>query len=216
MKTSAAYANTNIISTRLYNFIIGAVLLYGFLLNVLIVKSVPVASLLSINIWVFLIGYFVSCMFGIYLFTSSSNALVSFIGFNFVAVPFGLIVNIVTSQYSPDLVINAMQVTTVVTCIMMLLGTAYPKFFESIASGLFWGLLASIIAELILTFVFKMNLGIMDWIIAAIFCGYIGYDWGKAASLPKTVDNAVDSAAALYMDIINLFLRILEIMGKKD
>lgn len=216
MKTSAAYANTNTISTRLYNFIIGAVLLYGFLLNVLIVKSVPVASLLSINIWVFLIGYFVSCMLGIYLFTASSNALVSFIGFNFVAVPFGLIVNIVTSQYSPDLVINAMQVTTVVTCIMMMLGTAYPKFFESIASGLFWGLLASIIAELILTFVFKMDLGIMDWIIAAIFCGYIGYDWGKAAALPKTVDNAVDSAAALYMDIINLFLRILEIMGKKD
>lgn len=216
MKTSAAYANTNTISTRLYNFIIGAVLLYGFLLNVLIVKSIPVASLLSINIWVFLIGYFVSCMLGIYLFTASSNALVSFIGFNFVAVPFGLIVNIVTSQYSPDLVINAMQVTTVVTCIMMMLGTAYPKFFESIASGLFWGLLASIIAELILTFVFKMDLGIMDWIIAAIFCGYIGYDWGKASALPKTVDNAVDSAAALYMDIINLFLRILEIMGKKD
>lgn len=216
MKTSAAYANTNTISTRLYNFIIGAVLLYGFLMNVFIVKTVPVATLLSINIWVFLIGYFASCLFGIYLFTKSDNPVVSFIGFNFVAVPFGLIVNIVTSQYSPDLVINAMQVTTVVTCIMMLLGTAYPKFFESIASGLFWGLLASIIAELILTFVFKMNLGIMDWIIAAIFCGYIGYDWGKAAALPKTVDNAVDSAAALYMDIINLFLRILEIMGKKD
>jgi FtsH-binding integral membrane protein len=77
-------------------------------------------------------------------------------------------------------------------------------------------LLASIVAELILTFVFKMDLGIMDWIIAAIFCGYIGYDWGKASALPKTVDNAVDSAAALYMDIINLFLRILSIMGKKD
>lgn len=216
MKTSTAYASENTISTRLYNFIIGAVLLYGFLMNVFIVKNVPVASLLSINIWVFLIGYFASCLFGIYLFTKSDNPVVSFIGFNFVAVPFGLIVNIVTSQYSPELVINAMQVTTVVTCIMMVLGTAYPKFFESIASGLFWGLLASIIAELILTFVFKMDLGIMDWIIAAIFCGYIGYDWGKASALPKTVDNAVDSAAALYMDIINLFLRILSIMGKKD
>lgn len=216
MKTSASYANTNIISTRLYNFIIGAVLLYGFLLNVLIVKSVPVASIMAVPIWIFLVGYFISCFFGIYLFTSSSNALVSFIGFNFVAVPFGLIVNVVTSQYSPDVVLNAMQVTTVVTCIMMMLGTAYPKFFESIASGLFWGLLAAIVAELILTFVFKMNLTIIDWIVAIIFCGYIGYDWGKAAALPKTVDNAVDSAAALYMDIINLFLRILEIMGKKD
>jgi FtsH-binding integral membrane protein len=216
MKTSTAYASENTISTRLYNFIIGAVLLYGFLMNVFIVKTVPVASLLSINIWVFLIGYLASCLFGIYLFTKSDNPVVSFIGFNFVAVPFGLIVNMVTSQYSPEMVINAMQVTTVVTCIMMVLGTAYPKFFESIASGLFWGLLASIVAELILTFVFKMDLGIMDWIIAAIFCGYIGYDWGKASALPKTVDNAVDSAAALYMDIINLFLRILSIMGKKD
>jgi FtsH-binding integral membrane protein len=216
MKTSTAYASENTISTRLYNFIIGAVLLYGFLMNVFIVKTVPVASLLAINIWVFLIGYLASCLFGIYLFTKSDNPVVSFIGFNFVAVPFGLIVNIVTSQYSPELVINAMQVTTVVTCIMMVMGTAYPKFFESIASGLFWGLIAAIVAELVLMLVFKMHLTIMDWIVAAIFCGYIGYDWGKASRLPKTVDNAVDSAAALYMDIINLFLRILSIMGKKD
>lgn len=216
MKTSTAYASENTISTRFYNFIIGAVLLYGFLMNVFIVKTVPVASLLAINIWVFLIGYFASCLFGIYLFTKSDNPVVSFIGFNFVAVPFGLIVNIVTSQYSPELVINAMQVTTVVTCIMMVMGTAYPKFFESIASGLFWGLIAAIVAELVLMLVFKMHLTIMDWIVAAIFCGYIGYDWGKASALPKTVDNAVDSAAALYMDIINLFLRILSIMGKKD
>lgn len=216
MKTSTAYASENTISARLYNFIIGAVLLYGFLMNVFIVKTVPVASLLAINIWVFLIGYLASCLFGIYLFTKSDNPVVSFIGFNFVAVPFGLIVNIVTSQYSPELVINAMQVTTVVTCIMMVMGTAYPKFFESIASGLFWGLIAAIVAELVLMLVFKMHLTIMDWIVAAIFCGYIGYDWGKASRLPKTVDNAVDSAAALYMDIINLFLRILSIMGKKD
>lgn len=216
MKTSTAYASENTISTRLYNFIIGAVLLYGFLMNVFIVKTVPVASLLAINIWVFLIGYLASCLFGIYMFTKSDNPVVSFIGFNFVAVPFGLIVNIVTSQYSPELVINAMQVTTVVTCIMMVMGTAYPKFFESIASGLFWGLIAAIVAELVLMLVFKMHLTIMDWIVAAIFCGYIGYDWGKASRLPKTVDNAVDSAAALYMDIINLFLRILSIMGKKD
>lgn len=216
MKISTAYASENTISTRLYNFIIGAVLLYGFLMNVFIVKTVPVASLLAINIWVFLIGYLASCLFGIYLFTKSDNPVVSFIGFNFVAVPFGLIVNMVTSQYSPEMVINAMQVTTVVTCIMMVMGTAYPKFFESIASGLFWGLIAAIVAELVLMLVFKMHLTIMDWIVAAIFCGYIGYDWGKASRLPKTVDNAVDSAAALYMDIINLFLRVLSIIGKKD
>lgn len=217
MKTArTTYASENTISARMYNFIIGVVLLYGFLMNVFIVKTIPVSSLLAVPIWVFLIGYFASCFFGLYLFSKSENPVVSFIGFNFVAVPFGLVINIVTSQYSPDMVINAMQVTTVVTCIMMALGTAYPKFFESIASGLFWGLLAAIVAELILVFIFKMDLTIIDWIVAIIFCGYIGYDWGKAAALPKTVDNAVDSAAILYMDIVNLFIRILEIMGKKD
>lgn len=216
MKTSRTYAAGNAISTRLYNFIIGAVLLYGFLMNVFIVKTIPVASIMEIPMWMFLVGYLASCLLGIYLFSSSENAFVSFIGYNFVVVPFGLIVNMVTSQYAPDMVINAMQVTAVVTCIMMAMGTAYPKFFASIVSGLFWGLIAAIVAELVLTLVFKMHLTIIDWIVAAIFCGYIGYDWGRAAALPKTVDNAVDSAAVLYMDIVNLFIRILSIMGNKD
>ena len=48
-----------------------------------------------------------------------------------------------------------------------------------------------------------------------IFCGYIGVDWGRANRIPKTVDNAVDSAAALYMDIINLFLRLLRLTGRR-
>lgn len=64
-------------------------------------------------------------------------------------------------------------------------------------------------------YVFHAQSGVTDWIVAAIFCGYVGYDWGRANNIPKTLDNAVDSAAALYMDIINLFLRILRILGRK-
>ncbi|HCA63484.1 MAG TPA: hypothetical protein DEP73_05025, partial [Pseudomonas sp.] len=52
-------------------------------------------------------------------------------------------------------------------------------------------------------------------IVVLIFCGYVGVDWGRANQIPKTLDNAIDSAAALYMDIINLFLRILRILGRK-
>jgi FtsH-binding integral membrane protein len=52
--------------------------------------------------------------------------------------------------------------------------------------------------------------------VVAIFCGYIGVDWSRANSIPKTLDNAIDSAAALYMDIINLFVRILSIMGRSE
>ena len=52
-----------------------------------------------------------------------------------------------------------------------------------------------------------------DWLVALLFCGYIGYDWAKAQEKRKTLDNAVDSAVDLYLDIINLFVRLL---GSKD
>ncbi|EPZ8570104.1 Bax inhibitor-1 family protein, partial [Pseudomonas aeruginosa] len=42
-----------------------------------------------------------------------------------------------------------------------------------------------------------------------------GVDWGRANQIERTVDNAVDSAASLYLDIINLFVRVLEIISKK-
>ena len=48
-----------------------------------------------------------------------------------------------------------------------------------------------------------------------IFSGYIGYDWARANMIPKTLDNAIDSAASLYIDIINLFIRILQILSRR-
>ena len=115
----------------------------------------------------------------------------------------------------PYVVMDAIQSTAIITCIMMILGTMYPAFFRSIARGLFVALICTIIAEVVMIFVFNTHHTIIDWIVVLIFCGYIGYDWGRANSIPKTVDNAIDSAAALYMDIINLFLRLVRILGRR-
>ena len=131
-------------------------------------------------------------------------------------VPFGLVINLVVSQYKPELVLEAIRVTGLTTLIMMILGSMFPNFFRKIAGALTVALIAVIIVELVETFFLHRQYGIIDWVVAVIFCGYIGYDWGRANAIPKTVDNAVDSAAALYMDIINLFLRILRIMGRKE
>ena len=204
------------ISANTYNLIIGLVLCWGFFVNWLIVKNIPVASLTKIHPLLFILGYFACAFFGIFLFKKSTNPIVSFIGYNFVVVPFGFIINIIVSQYAPNLVINAMVVTGMVTAIMMILGVTYPAFFEKLAPVLFISLIAVIIAEIIGSLFFKMIFGITDWIVALIFCGYIGFDWSRANKIPKTIDNAVDSAAALYIDIINLFIRILSIMGRRN
>ncbi len=204
-----------IIAPQLYNLIIGLVLCWGFWINWLMVSYIPVEQIQSINPWVFFIGYFASCLFGCYLFTSSSKPLVSFIGYNLVVVPFGLCINLVVSRYDPSLVLDAIKVTGLVTGIMMLLGTLFPRFFMKISGALTIALLVMIVIELFQVFVLKIHQEWIDWVVALIFCGYIGYDWGRANQIPHTLDNAIDSAAALYMDIINLFLRIVRIMGRK-
>lgn len=98
---------------------------------------------------------------------------------------------------------------------MMLLGTLFPRFFQAIYAGLVAALFGVLVIELFQIFVLGIHSNWIDWAVAIIFCGYIGYDWGRANQIPKTIDNAVDSAAAIYMDIINLFLRILRILGRK-
>jgi len=198
-----------------YNLIIGLVLLWGFGLNWYMVKTIPVETLLNIKPLVFFGSYFLLAFGGVFLFQKSTNPFVSFVGYNMVAVPFGAVVNIVVSRYHSAIVLEALQITGVVTIVMMFLGTVIPQFFSRIAGALTIALLVVIGIELANIFFFKKDIPILDWIVALIFCGYIGYDWGRANQIPKTLDNAIDSAASLYMDIINLFLRILRILGRR-
>lgn len=204
-----------IVGAGIYNLVIGLTLIWGFAVNYWMVTNIDPEAIASVNPWIFFIGYFASCFFGIYLFQKSTNPVVSFIGYNFVVVPFGLIINMVVSQYDPELVTEAIRITGLVTIAMMCLGTLFPAFFQKISGALTIALLLVIVVELIEMFIFNTHHGILDWIVVLIFCGYIGYDWGRANQIPKTIDNAIDSAAALYMDIINLFLRILRILGRK-
>jgi FtsH-binding integral membrane protein len=214
-KRTAADSAGPQLNANIYNLVIGLVLCWGFFVNWLIVANIPIETVSKIPPLLFILGYFASAFFGIFLFNKSDNPLISFIGYNFVVVPFGFVIHIIVAQFDPNLVINAMAVTGIVTAIMMILGTVYPAFFEKLAPVLFIALIAVIIVEVLGMFFFRGVFRFTDWIVALIFCGYIGFDWSRANKIPKTLDNAVDSAAALYIDIINLFIRILSIMGRR-
>lgn len=209
------YANGAIISERSYNLLIGAVILYGLVMNLLIVKFLA-GFALSISPMVFLILYVVLAFSGSMLVNSSDNPLVSFLGYNMVVLPIGLLLTRVLIFYNPGLVFRAVMVTACVTGVMMLVGGLFPTFFRKLGRVLFVSLLALIIVE-VLAMIFNWYVfGATDIIAALIFCGYIGYDWVHAQDAPKTVDNAVDLAAMMYVSIINLFLRILSIMARSD
>ncbi|ANI18891.1 TPA: Bax inhibitor-1 family protein [Pseudomonas aeruginosa] len=203
------------ISASVYNLILGAVLLWGFALNWWMVATIPTETIKAINPLVFIIGYFASAIVGCIFIFSSKNPIISFFGYNMIVVPIGLVLVMFIPGHSQENIIAAVRVTTLLTVSMMVLGTLFPAFFKRIEAALFWALCITIVVELLQIFVFDVKLGVMDWIVAAIFCGYVGVDWGRANQIERTVDNAVDSAASLYLDIINLFVRVLEIISKK-
>ena len=202
------------LAPKTYNMIIGGCLAYGFIMNAIMVL---VASnfFMNMNPIVFLIGYIV-CMFaGAFMAGLSHNPIVSFIGYNLIVVPVGALLSICLPTYNPSNIMAAVLVTALITGIMMILGIMFKNFFSRLGIVLCVSLIVGIVLEFI-----AMLLGyggdLFNWLFVLIFSLYIGYDWYKAQAYPKTLDNAIDSALDLYLDIINIFLRLLEIFGKKD
>ncbi len=213
------YAGGEILSDRSYNLALGGTVFYGLAVNAIICMLVG-DSVKNVNPMLLLIGYAVSCFIGIMLSKHSDNPIVSFIGYNLVVVPIGFVLSLVVSAYigagMGNLVFQAIVYTTVITFCMVGLSITMPDFFSRIGGILLASLFGLIIAEILALFFFPGAQNIFSWIGAAIFSLYIGYDYWKSQEYPKTLDNAVDSALDIYLDIINLFLRILEILGNKN
>lgn len=202
------------ISVRRYNLIMGAVLFWGFLLNT-VFCFVFAESSQSWPVIPLVIGYLISAAVGILLNTKSGNPVVSFIGYNLVVLPVGLVLTVLVAQYDIISVANAFLIAAAVTLTMMLLSLLFPRLFLKIAPVLGIALLVAVLAEIVLALIGgAVRPGILDYVIALIFCGYIGYDWAIAQRKARTLDNAIDSACALYLDIINLFIRILAASAK--
>lgn len=203
------------ISEASYNLTIGLVLTWGFGVNYLMIRNIPAEAILGINRWVFLIGYIASIFAGTWLYTSSSNPAVSFVGYNLIVVPLGLVLVRFLYFFEPAVIEQAFLATALVTASMMILSMMYSKFFLSIGRGLFVAFIVAFIVEIGISIFTGSIPPIFDWIFVLIFSGYIGYDWARAQKLPKTLDNAVDSAAALYVDIVILFMRLVRIFGRR-
>lgn len=205
------------ISERSFNLIIGAVLLWGFLLNYLMVAlfgAQITRTVAGTNPFVFLIGYFVLVLIGSALL-SKENPVMSFLGYNLIALPIGVVVCACVTGVPVGIVKSAVLVTAIVTLSFMILATVFPGFFLSMGRALGISLLVALAAEVLTMLIFRTGGSMFEWIFVVIFSLYIGYDWARANTCARTVDNAIDLAANLYLDIINLFLRILEIMSRR-
>ena len=139
----------------------------------------------------------------------------SFVGYTLIAAPIGILLCIFLKGVPTSVVKSAVLITAIVTLSFMIAGTIFPGFFLSLGRVLAFSLLFMIVGGLINLLLFRGRGYILyEWLGAAIFSLYIGYDWARANTCARTVDNAIDLSASLYLDIINLFLRIVQIMNR--
>ncbi|MGN0845081.1 MAG: Bax inhibitor-1 family protein [Kiritimatiellia bacterium] len=212
------------ISESRFHFTLGLTLFWGFFVNYLIVQYAPLTFLAIPRMPIlFLIAYFVLGFTGIRMVEKATHTLPAFIGYNLIVLPLGFSVKIAILSLqltNPEAYLSILQSSILytggITLCMMILGSSFPKFFRGVLPILTISLLLVIAFELIGGLVFHQQMPrVLDWIVLLIFCGYIGVDWGRASAIPKTTCNAVSVAASIYIDIVNLFITILNILNRK-
>jgi len=111
-------------------------------------------------------------------------------------------------------------ITSLVFGIFAFFGMVTKLPLNKIGSFLLMGLLATIIASLVNLFLgstgFDMGICIVGIV---IFIGYIAYDVKQLPDLFNTIGEekgAIFGAFQLYLDFINLFLRLLQILGNSS
>lgn len=171
------------------------------------------------NGW-WILGYFALSIPGIYISAKSDNWAVSYVGYLMVIVSTGAFIGPYVALYKLDSVLQVLMLTVGVTVAVGTAGALYPKSVEHWGGFLLTGLFVLIFADLSRVFMAMFGLDpvtlkAVDYIGAALFCGFIFYDMNRAVRLDRTMNNAVDAAVALYLDVLNLFLRLLAILGKK-
>ena len=109
-------------------------------------------------------------------------------------------------------------ITALVFLIFALIGYFTKINLTKLGTILFMGLIGILIASIINIFVQSQTFDLILVIIGIIvFIGYIAYDINKVKRLEGQIDEdklSIIGALELYLDFINLFIRLLQLFGK--
>lgn len=207
-------AGEPLLSRRTYNLLIGGTLVWGFVVDV-IVAMFTYDIFLRINPIAVIVLYLVVSLASIVIIHRSDSAVISFAAFTALAAVMGLLLTGIISAYTADSIFDAFVHTGIVCLGIGLLSTFFPNLFLRMGRGLFAALVIVFLAEVAFLIFTHSTPQITSIAMVLIFSGYFGYDLVRAQQYVPTADNAVDSAADIYIDVINLFVRLLVIFGSR-
>ena len=153
--------------------------------------------------------------------SASDDPLVSAAAYVVLTVAFGLLLGPVVFMYTAVSVAKVLALTVMLVIGLGLIGVFIPKDLSSWGMPLLGLLLILIIGQFGVILLGALGLPVagamtlLDWLGLLLFSAYVIFDLNRALRIPYTMNNAVDSAMAIYLDFINIFIRLLSLMGQK-
>ena len=140
----------------------------------------------------------------------------AFFGYALVVLTLGFSTGLILPQYDIPAITGAFIGTAVIALVFGILGILFPSFFEKASRVCFGLLIAYIVIAIIAMFTHFQLFDWLDYILLLIFGIFIGRDYYVTTQAAPTVYNSISCATSLYLDLINLFTTLLDIMGRSD
>lgn len=167
----------------------------------------------------FLFGCFAAAVGGSIFTVSTDEPILSFCGGALTASAMGLMVGPFVALYSGADVFQAFVLAAGVVLLTGFIGATIPQDLAGWGSTLFGALLGLIIINFGVI-IFGGSTGfamtIIDWAVVLLFSAIMMYDMNQAQRLDKTLDNAIDVSVNVFMNFMNIFIRLLSIFGNRD
>lgn len=195
-----------------YNLMLGGFILYGLIITILISVFAKDFIMGSSAIVVSIVSV-VLVLLGIIVMAISNKTPIIAIFYSIMCVGVGLLVAMAVVFYDLEDIFTAIIAVAFITLIMTIVSYIFPNFFLRLGRVLCLSLLILIVVEIVIILITGILPTIISIISVLIFSLFIGYDWQKSQVIPKTPKNAILSAGELYLDIINIFLDLLQIFA---
>lgn len=162
----------------------------------------------------------IAVVFGLFFHKLSSEVVtLLFFGYSMIT---GLTFSVIFAAFDLTSIAYALFATAGFFGILSYMGYKTNKDLSKLGTVLTAALIVAVILTLINLFVGNAGLDmILDWVILVIFAGLTAYDINKVKMMSEDYGYdqekvAIYGAMQLYLDFINMFLRILEIFGRRN
>ncbi len=177
-------------------------------------------NILSIGIFPIIIVELVIA-FAMGFFIKKLSPLMTKIFYIIYSITTGVTFGTIFLAYRMDSIMTIFLVAALLFGLLAFYGYTTKKDITKLGTLLFVALLASLIVSILNVFIFKssgLEFG-LSLLIIIVFLGYVAYDMNNIKYLVGTLDEdkaAVYGAFQLYLDFINIFIRLLELFGKRN